>query len=637
MTPQATFPSPAPSRLFFWGEWLLVLGLAATLAWTTLCLGGYLAETMVVTAWAVFGLASLSGALWMFARGSEPGTFNLAALLPVPFLLYALASVLWIAPAIWLAWQEWLLWLQMWLVFVLVLHFGRKPNQTRIIVGTFVALGLTGVIMAAYQRYVDQSWLMLGWIHGWSQAGQFSGRSAGMFGVPNSLAALLELMIPVCLTLLFSRATKTLGKVLCGWLAALFVFGVVLSGSRGSYIALGLALILWPLLVGRDWRRRIAGGAAIAALMAVGVWGLYRFSELAHSRIQPFLEGKFEASRPIVWKAGWQIWRDHSWLGGGAGSYDVLFDQYRPRGFLNRPNWAHNDYLNTLSDYGVAGFVLWIAAGGGLFWLGWRAVQRARRESTAAVQVVDLWKWRLGLFVGLLAFGFHLGVDFHTKVPALAFAFALFFGLLLREEPGLCRPVRLRWPGLGLMLVSLFVAWRLAAPLYRAESLRYVSRRAIDKQAATGQGDLRDLIPAARADFERAVQIDQENGQAWADLAYATMQNWRVGGGDLVAIGRQAEPAAERALTLCAVNAEYWVRKGVALDMQARQTEGEPCFRRAVELAPNTPLWWYYYAYHLQALPGRKQEALQAVETCLTLDPSISVAVGLRQQIAGRR
>ncbi len=636
MTAQASTPGPAQSRLLDWGEWILVVGLAATLAWTTLCLGGYLAETMVVTAWAVFGLAALGGVLWALGRGVEPRMFNRAALLPVPFLLYALASVWWIAPARWLAWREWLLWLQMWLVFVLVLHFGRGRKQTWAVVITYMVLGLTGVIMAFYQRYMDQKWLMLGWIHGWSQAEQFAGRSAGMFGVPNSLAALLELVIPVCLTLLFSRSTTAAAKAVCSSLVALFVFAVVLSGSRGCYIALALALMLWPLLGRQEWRRRIAGVVVIFALVVVGVWALYRFSEPAHSRIQPFLEGKFESSRPIIWKAGYQIWRTHPWLGSGARSYNVLFDQYRPRGFLNEPDWAHNDYLNTLSDYGLVGFALWALAGGWLLWLGWQAVQRARRESISPMDLFDSWKWQLGLFVGLLAFALHLAVDFHTKVPALAFAAAVIFGLLLRDEPGLYCPVR-RWPGLVLAVLSLLVAWRPAASLYGAESWRYVSRRAIDKQASTGKGELRDIIPLALANFERAVQIDPVNGQAWADLSYARTLSWYVGGGNLAAIGRQAEFSAEKALGFCPVNAEFWVRKGVALDLQGRQKEGETCFRRAMDLAPNTPQWQYYYAYHLSAFPGRKQEAQEVLDTCLALDPSNSAAVALRQQLADRR
>ena len=129
MTPSPDKSGSAP-RWLAGAEWVLVAGLAATFAWTTLCLGGYLADTMVVTSWAVFGLAALGALLW--AAGRRP--LHLAAWLPVPFLLFALASVIWLAPAKWLARREWLLWFQMWLVFLLALHFGRGRAHTWVLV-----------------------------------------------------------------------------------------------------------------------------------------------------------------------------------------------------------------------------------------------------------------------------------------------------------------------------------------------------------------------------------------------------------------------------------------------------------------------------------------------------------------------
>jgi len=634
---QATNPAaPAPSRLLVGGEWLLVIGLAVTLAWTTLCLGGYLAETMVVTSWAVFVLAALGGILWAVGRGGEPVRCNLAVLLPVPFLIYALASVLWLAPAKWLAWREWLLWFQMWLVFALVLHFGHGRKQTWVLVGTLAALGVAGVVMAAYQRYVDHAWLMLGR----KQAEQFVGRSGGMFGIPNSLAGLLELMVPVCLTMLFSRATKPSAKIVVGWLAALFTFAVVLTGSRGGWIGLGLALLIWPLLTGRDWRKRLTGAVVILALAVGGVTALHRYSDYARERIQPFIEGRFEPSRPIIWKAAVRIWRDHRWLGGGAASYNVLFDQYRPKGFFNEPDWAHNDYLNTLSDYGVAGFVLWFGAGAGLGWFGWKSVRRARTEGGGAAQLFDSGKWKLGLWLGLGAFALHLAVDFHTKLPALAFAAAVVAALLVRDEPWLRRPLGgggAKGVGVVLVVVSVYLVVVRAAPLYCAEAARYDRRRAIDKNARSGEGDIVQIVPAALAAFERAVKIDPTNGQAWADLAYARTLNWHQTKGDLVSVGRDAQAAAERAVALCPANAEFWVRKGVALDMQARQKEGEACFKRAVQLAPNSGVWWYHLAYHLSVFPERKHDALSAVDTCLSLDPSNAAGIALRQQLVTPR
>jgi tetratricopeptide (TPR) repeat protein len=143
-------------------------------------------------------------------------------------------------------------------------------------------------------------------------------------------------------------------------------------------------------------------------------------------------------------------------------------------------------------------------------------------------------------------------------------------------------------------------------------------------------------MTAALEDLRQAVKIHPQNGQAWSDLAYATTQGWHVGKGDLVTLGRQAEPLARRALTLCPLNAEFWIRHGVALDMQARHAEGEKSFKQALKLAPNTGLWWYYQAYHLSVFPDRQAEALAAVRTCLTLDPSNRAALTLQQQLIAR-
>lgn len=611
------------------GEWVLTLGLAATLIGTTLCLGGYLAGTMVWTSRALWGLAALGGLLALL----RPRRLNWAVLLPVPFLLYALGSTLWLAPAPWLAWREWLLWFQMWLVFALVLHFGRTRSQTAVWVLGFAGLGLTGVVMAAWQRYVDPSWMMLGR----TQAGQFVGRSAGMFGIPNSLAGLLELMIPLLLVWSAARSARTTTRIVCYWLAALFLFALVLTGSRGGWIATCLAICAWPVLAGRNWRKGVFGSVAVLGVVWAGLAALYHFSDFARVRIDPFLEGKFEHTRPLIWQVGVDLWRDAPWIGTGAASYNVLFDQHRPAGFNYEPDWTHNDYLNTLSDYGVAGFALWMAAGIAVLALGWRAWRGARREAVGGGRedFTAHWRWLFGLWLGLLAYVAHLAVDFHTKIPALAFAGAVAAALLLRQRPsgapaGL--PVAVRMVLFLLCLAALVAAGRTADPLYRAEDLRFHHRRAINQQAR-GQDTLDRVLPPALAAFQQAVKIDPTNGQAWGDLSYAVGLSWHVTRGNVVATGRRAEAAAREAIARCAVVAEFWVCLGVALDMQARQEEAETCYRRALELAPTRAEWHYYLAYHLSARPGRSEEALPLLETCLTLDPSFQQAESLRVRL----
>jgi O-antigen ligase len=618
-------PNPATERILPAVEWGLTIILAAVVAWTTLCLGGYLSRTMVVSGPAILGLAALAAGL----QAWRPVRFGAADWLPVPFLLFALASVLWLAPAKWLAWREWLLWLQMWLVFLLVRHRVRSRGQTSLLFGVMAALAVTGAAMAAYQRFVDPKWMMLGR----TQAEQFSTRSAGMFGIPNSLAALIELVLPVCLVLLWRRGTGWGTRLFSGWLALLLLGALVLTGSRGGWIALSAVLLIRPFLGAGSWRGKLLGALGLGCLVAAGLLILYRLSPAARERIDPFLAGQFELSRPILWKAQLQIWRDHPWFGSGAASFNLLFEPLRPAGFLNDPRWAHNDYLNTLGDYGLIGFLLWAGAGAGLLVLG----RRARKPLDAAEE-----GWlgrehiRLGLWLGLLAYALHLSVDFHTKIPALAYLAAISTGLLLRPPASSAKTgpaTSATWIiSLGAGAMLLWAAF-LARPLYLAEAEREEARRAIDRQAETGQGDALKLAVEGATTFRHATGLNPGNAQAWADLSYAIALSWPARGVPISETGREALRAAEEAVRLCPEAAEYWVRRGVAADMIPDRRLADASFARVAVLAPRNREWLFYLAYHWATASGHKAEAQQAIDACLSLDPSYAQAIRLRERI----
>lgn len=609
-------------------EWILTLGVAATLAWTTLCLGGALAETMVWASRATWAVAALGAVLLVV----HPRPLYGRAMLPLPFLLFALASTLWLAPAKWLAWREWVGWFQMWLWFALGLHFSRSRAQAWTIFGTVISLAVVGAGMAAYQRFVDPTWMMLGR----TQAEQFWHRSAGMFGVPNSLAGVLELVLPFLLVWFGSRSVSVTRKVLCAWLAALLLGALLLTGSRGGWLATALALALWPLLSGRGWKRGVLGGAGVLAALALGLTVAYKFLPAAQTRIEPFLRGEFEASRPLLWRAGWELWQRAPVLGTGAASYNILFDQVRPLGYRQEPHWTHNDYLNTLSDYGAVGFALWAGAGVTLLWLAWRRVHELRRANTAGLPALDSARGRFGLWLGLGAYCVHLSVDFHTKIPALAWMFAWMLALALRDTRS--RAAGLAWRAIvaaALIASVAAAAWKSDAAL-RAEAGRADARRKIDR-IALGKESLPDVVPWALLDLQKAVGLDPANAQAWGDYSYAVALSWHVTRVNARATGQRAEEAARRALALCPDIAEFWVHLGVALDMQGGTADAEQAFRRALALAPHTAEWHYYYAYHLAAIPERRDDALRSTQTCLDLDPTNPQAEALLARLKASR
>jgi Flp pilus assembly protein TadD len=84
------------------------------------------------------------------------------------------------------------------------------------------------------------------------------------------------------------------------------------------------------------------------------------------------------------------------------------------------------------------------------------------------------------------------------------------------------------------------------------------------------------------------------------------------------------------------LRAEYWVRRGVALDMQGRWDLAGEAFARAGELSPTAVLPWYHLAYHYTLRETGTDMAEALTSFCLRLDPQNREALRLRQQLATR-
>jgi lipoprotein NlpI len=195
--------------------------------------------------------------------------------------------------------------------------------------------------------------------------------------------------------------------------------------------------------------------------------------------------------------------------------------------------------------------------------------------------------------------------------------------------------------GLAVLAVTVATVF-FVVPRFRAEGLREDAHRAIDRVALhhPDTAGYRAALPGARADLAHAVALDPANAQAWADLSYAVSlvphaeperindQPWIAG------LGREAEAAAGRALALTTASGEFFIRRGVARDMQDRWLEGGGDFTKAITLNPTQPRAWYYYAYHLSLNARESGMTEAALAFCLRLDPGNSDGLALRQHLA---
>lgn len=193
----------------------------------------------------------------------------------------------------------------------------------------------------------------------------------------NQAGAVMAMMAPAGLQLALGgwRARRQpIGRWAVAFAAACLLMtgaGLLLSASRGAWLALAVALLLWAawaaggklpaLQAHRVDRLLIPGFALTVALIA--------FRPL----ITPFIQGFMGEgiNRLELMRLSTLLVRDHPFTGIGLGTYPLLFSTYVLLihvGFIGSP---HNLYIELAAEQGVAGllaFLALVAAAGGLAW-----------------------------------------------------------------------------------------------------------------------------------------------------------------------------------------------------------------------------------------------------------------------------
>lgn len=226
-------------------------------------------------------------------------------------------------------------------------------------------------------------------------------------------------------------ATSTTAKaLLLGFLFALSLASIVLSLSRGGILATLLTFAIFsPLFIHPFYRGRVRPGVVAGALaLAVMVLGTVYWlgaSKIAE-RMGTLVEAKSEPSflgRADTWKRTLEMVRDHAILGTGLGAYENAFYAYAPPGSSRAWEQAHNDYLQLLSDVGVAGIIPALLA---LLIFARRGFLPALRDRLRPDRYLTL-----GLAMAIVSMLLHSLVDFNLQIPAVGFLFVVIGGLLV--------------------------------------------------------------------------------------------------------------------------------------------------------------------------------------------------------------
>jgi O-antigen ligase len=225
----------------------------------------------------------------------------------------------------------------------------------------------------------------------------------------NDLGLMLALSIPMTFYLLTSLRASLRSALYWLQLAAC-VTAILLTGSRGALLAATVALAMFPLTMSRmpHWprRRRLT---ALALCLAVVAGGAYLAPESSWRRLSEIGTEMTQGTmthRTVIWAAGMEAFREHAFLGVGAGAYAPAVVKT-----LDIPYVAHNTFLSVLVELGVVGALLGAALLAGLFDCARRMARLERRLWTVllltwVVGVSALtWEYRkpTWLLFGLLA------------------------------------------------------------------------------------------------------------------------------------------------------------------------------------------------------------------------------------------
>jgi O-antigen ligase len=244
-----------------------------------------------------------------------------------------------------------------------------------------------------------------------------SGRAVGPFiyGNPNDLAALTIMMLGPALALWASAARGNWVRWLGGAGAAPLFVVIVLTQSRGGFLALATMALPSAVTLGR---RRPWTALAFAAVVGLTLhlapaafWD--RMAGLGKaSRVETIGEMDPEGSarqRFAVLQTALRIINDHPLLGVGLGAYDRANADYNPAlGHLD----THNTYLNIIAETGLPGLVFFLA----IVTIVVRGAQDARRRARRALPAeAESLRWLQYALVGYLTagvFGSYSGLTF---------------------------------------------------------------------------------------------------------------------------------------------------------------------------------------------------------------------------------
>jgi O-antigen ligase len=405
------------------------------------------------------------------------------------------------------------------------------------VMGVWALLVLGNLGMGLYQKYVNELATPL------SRWGLSRDAGDAVFGgfFPNSnhLCGFMELTGFFFLSVAVFGRVQGFVRVLCGLVFAAAAANVAFSTSRGG-LAFGIGVLVFAglafMLRATRHRQRHGGGsrmglkfaAAVAAFIAVGwvAWTQLE-SKFGSGKVFKNLNGRTE-----VWSRAYDQWLEAPLTGTGARSFEYYERSYRnmDTAWITWHDkdidalFAHNDWLQMLADYGLAGLLLAVAVlavhGGRALMLLWREAGEAEPGRLFNDHRGVL---LMGALCGLIPFAIHCAADFQMHISVNAVTAAMVLGMIAnagRRENGQEAPAAPpAWRAAAVLMAAVpaaIMAWK-ALPWAISDYLTYARSGQPASLSDLERLELEGLFETQK-DKRKAVEADPLNYQAWYQL-----------------------------------------------------------------------------------------------------------------------
>lgn len=240
-------------------------------------------------------------------------------------------------------------------------------------------------------------------------------RPVGTLGNPNTLAALLVVLIPLALGRLFMLRAPLLRVLLTVYALALVTL-LALSFSRGGWLGGGVALTVWVILrfpLRRFWAslsrsRRVMLAAVLIIILLAGTAVMFRTFSIG---------GRSLNVRTWIYDTAFQLVAEKPLTGSGLFTFGASLSRLNSLPPLEPHSHAHNLILHVATELGIVGLVA-------LAFTAWRIFrvlrQPGKRDPLAIMGIAA--------FAGIAA---HHMVDVPAMMPALALAALLVLALFI--------------------------------------------------------------------------------------------------------------------------------------------------------------------------------------------------------------